>query len=172
MEASRQGVHLKDKWAKMCQQYYRQKKIYNVSGDNSRFTRWIWYNVLNAMLSEIAKANGVPGGNDHGAPVIGTQVPPKEVEVHDAAIRASNLLGVHGAAMKRQKLNNDMASVLDRFVESSARIEKMKMETAIQLTRENKMFELDVLQATQASQECVAAFLQMSFVASILERTT
>ena len=31
------------------------------------------------------------------------------------------------------------------------------METAIQLTRKNKKFELDVLQATQASQERVAA---------------
>ena len=49
-----------------------------------------------------------------------------------------------------------MARALDRFAESSAHIEKMKMETTIQLARDNKKFELDVLQATQASQECVA----------------
>ena len=109
------------------------------------------------MLSETAKANGVPGGNDQEAPVIGTQVPPKEVEVHDAAIRADNLLGVRGAAVKRQKLNGDMASALDRFAKLFACIEKMKMETAIQLVRENKKFELDVLQAIQASQEHVIA---------------
>ena len=65
-------MHLKDKWAKMHQQYYRQKKIYNISGDNSRLTRWTWYNAIDAILSETAKANGVPGGNDQGAPVIGT----------------------------------------------------------------------------------------------------
>ena len=59
--------------------------------------------------------------------------------------------------MKRQKLNGNMASALDCFAELSAHIEKMKMETAIQLARENKKFELDVLQATQASQERVAA---------------
>ena len=39
LKASRQGVHLKDKRAKMRQQYYCQKKIYNVSGDNSGLTR-------------------------------------------------------------------------------------------------------------------------------------
>ena len=135
LEASRQGVHLKDKWAKMRQQYYRQKKIYNVSGDNSGLTRWTWYNAIDAMLSETAKANGVLGGNDQGAPIIGTQVPPKEVEDHDAAVCASNLPRVCGAAVKHQKLNGDMAIALDRFVESSARIEKMKIETAIQLIR-------------------------------------
>ena len=79
------------------------------------------------------------------------------MDVHDAAIRAGNLLGICGAVVKRQKLNGNMASALDRFVESSGRIEKMKMETAIQLARNNKKFELDVLQATQASQEHVAA---------------
>ena len=40
---------------------------------------------------------------------------------------------------------------------SSTCIEKMKIETAIQLARDNKKFELDVLQATQAFQEHVAA---------------
>ena len=53
------------------------------------------------MLSETTKANGIPGGNDQGAPVIGTQVPPKEVEVHDVAIFADNLPGVRGATVKR-----------------------------------------------------------------------
>ena len=157
LEATRQGVHLKDKWAKMHQQYYRQKNIYNILGDNSGLTWWTWYNAIDAMLSETAKANGISGGNDQRAPIIGTQVPPKEEEVPDGAICAGNLLGVHRVAVKRQKLNGDMASALDRFAESSARTEKMKMETAIQLARENKKFELDVLQATQASQECVAA---------------
>ena len=150
-------MHLKDKWAKMGQQYYCQKKIYIVLGDNSGLTRWTWYNAIDAILNETAKANGVPGGNDQGASIIGTQVPPKEVENHDAAVRASNLPRVCGAAVKRQKLNSNMATALDLFAESSTRIEKMKMETAIQLARENKKFELDVLQATQASQERVVA---------------
>ena len=139
LEASHQGVHL-SLWAKMHQQYYYQKKIYNVSGDNSGLTRWTWYNAIDTMLSETAKANGVPDGNDQGTPIIGTQVPPKEVEVHDVAVHADNLPGVRGAAVKRQKLNGDMASALDRFVESSARFEKMKMETTIQFARDNKKF--------------------------------
>ena len=78
------------------------------------------------------------------------------MEDHDAAVCTSNLPGVCGAAVKYQKLNGNTAVALDRFAESSTRIEKMKMETAIQLARENKKFELDVLQATQASQERVA----------------
>ena len=148
--------NLKDKWAKMHQQYYHQKKIYNVLGNNSGLT-WTWYNAIDVMLSEIAKANGVLGANDQGAHVIGTEVPPKEVEVHNIAVRAGNLLGVCGAAVMLQKLNGDMANALDRFTDSSTHIEKMKMENAIQLARDNKKFEVDVLQATQASQEQVAA---------------
>ena len=157
LEANRQGVHLKNKWAKMRQQYYHQKKIYNVSRDNFTLTRWTWYNAIDAMLSETTKANDVPGGNDQRALVIGIQVPSKEVEVHDAAVCAGNLPRVCRAALKHQKLNDDMASALDCFVESYACIEQMKMETAIQLVRENKKFKLDVLQATQASQERMAA---------------
>ena len=97
------------------------------------------------MLSDTAKTNSVPSGNYQGASVIGTQVPPKEVEVPDAVLRAGNLSGVRGVAVKRQKLNGNMASALDHFAESSTCIKKMKMETAIQLARDNKKFELDVL---------------------------
>jgi hypothetical protein len=60
--------------------------------------------------------------------------------------------------MKRQRTaNSDMSSALDQFAESSVCIERMKMETAIQLHADNKKLELEILQATQASQERIAA---------------
>ena len=65
-----------------------------------------------------------------------------------------------------------MASALDRFAESSVCIEKMKMETAIQLTKENKKFELDVLQTTQAFQERVVAFFADVICSQRTGRTT
>ena len=52
------------------------------------------------MLSEIAKANDVPDANDQGAPVIGTQVPPKKVDVHNTVVCVSNLPRVRGAVVK------------------------------------------------------------------------
>jgi hypothetical protein len=60
--------------------------------------------------------------------------------------------------MKRQRTaNSDMSSALDQFAESSVCIERMKMETAIQLHADNKKLELEILQATQASQERIVA---------------
>jgi len=133
LETNHQGIHLKDQWAKMQQHYFWQKKIYNVSRDSSGLTRWLWYNAMDAMLSETTKANGVLGANDQGAPVIGTKTTPEDVVVNNTIVRASNLPGVCRAVVKHRKLNGNMANALDRFVESSAHIEKMKMEARVQL---------------------------------------
>jgi hypothetical protein len=48
---------------KLRKQYYKEKKLQNVSGDNAG-SSWIWYGAMDAMLSETAKANGVPGAID------------------------------------------------------------------------------------------------------------
>jgi hypothetical protein len=117
---------------------------------------------MDTMLSETTKANGVPGAIGQGAPISGTQnapvhidndiTPPTDTE-DERASRATQLLSVRRQVnMKRQRTaNTDMSNVLDRFAESSTRIERMKMETVIQLHAGNKKLELKILQATQAS---------------------
>jgi hypothetical protein len=62
LASARKGVHIKSKKNKTRKKYFKQKE-YNVSGDNSRVAKWNWYNAMDGMLSEIAKANGVPGTN-------------------------------------------------------------------------------------------------------------
>ena len=120
------------------------------------------------MLSETAKANRVLGALGQGAPISGTQnapihidndiIPPMDTE-DERASRVAQLLSVRGQVnMKHQRTANiDMSNVLDRFAESSARIERMKMETVIQLLVGSKKLELEILQAMQASQEHIMA---------------
>jgi hypothetical protein len=164
LESTRKGVHIKSKWNKMRKEYFRQKKEYNMSGDNSGVARWNWYNAMDGMLSETAKVNGVPGANDQGAPVAGTEGVPVDAGNDDgcgvapaAAVRAANLPGIRGAPIKRRRIKGDMACALDRFAESFACIERMKMETAIQLHTDNKKLEMDILQSQQATTKHVAA---------------
>jgi len=95
---------------------------------------------MDAMLSETTKANGIPSTNDQGALVIGTKTTVEEVVVNDTTIHASNLPEVCGATVKRRKVNGNKASALDCFTESSALIEKMKMEIAFQFAQDNKKF--------------------------------
>jgi hypothetical protein len=62
-EAFREANHIKNKWKKLRKQYYKEKKLHNVSRDNAG-SSWVWYDAMDAMLSETAKANGVPGAID------------------------------------------------------------------------------------------------------------
>ena len=97
-EAIREAWHIKDKWKKLCKQYFKKTKIHNVLGDNEGL-KWIWYDKMNAMLSEITKANGVSVAIDQRAPMPETYVALVKVEddgfdedVPPAiAVRAANL---------------------------------------------------------------------------------
>ena len=164
-EAIQEARHIKDKtWKKLHRQYFREKKIHKMSSDNEGL-KWIWYDRIGAMLSEIAKANGIPGALDQGAPMLGTYAAPVEVEDDGpdedvplaATISAANLSGIRPASTKRRRVSEDMCSALDRFVGSQVCIEKMKMETAIQLQQGNKKIELEILHLQQASTERVVA---------------
>jgi hypothetical protein len=64
---------------KVAKEVYEDKKIFNVFGNN-RGSKWTWYNVMDAMLSETVKANGVAGAIDKGTPVIGTTNAPVDLE--------------------------------------------------------------------------------------------
>ena len=58
--------------------------------------------------------------------------------------------------MKRRRLANDMAATLDRFYESTCRIEELKLEAAMKMHEDNKKLELEMFKLTQASQERMA----------------
>ena len=129
LESANKGVDIKNKWNKMLKEYFRQKE-YNVSGENSRITRWNWYNAMDGMLSETTKANNVFKANDQGAPVAGTEDAPVDVGDDDGcgttpatAVHAANLSRIHRALTKCRKINGDIASRLDCFVEYFACIE-------------------------------------------------
>jgi hypothetical protein len=109
-EAFREAKHVKDKWEKLRKQYYKEKKLHNVSGDIAG-SSCVWYGAMDAMLSETAKANRVPGAIDQGTPVSGTQnapvyidndiTPPVDTE-DERVSRAAQLLGIRGwVNMKR-----------------------------------------------------------------------
>jgi hypothetical protein len=105
---------------------------------------------MDGMLSETTKANGVPRTNNQGA----SEAIPIDVDDDDgcgatpaAIVCVVNLLGVRKVPTKHRRINGDMASTLDRFVESSARIKRMKMEIAIQLYTNNKKLKMDILQS-------------------------
>jgi len=55
--------------------------------------------------------------------------------------------------VKRRKMASDMAAFLDRFCETTRRIEELKLEAAIKLHEDNKMLELEMFKLTQTSQE-------------------
>ena len=58
--------------------------------------------------------------------------------------------------MKRRRLANDMAAALDRFYESTRRIEELKLEAAMKMQEDNRKLELEMFKLTQASQERMA----------------
>ena len=53
--------------------------------------------------------------------------------------------------MKRRKLANDMVASLDRFCESTRKIEELKLEAAIKLHEDNMKLELEMFKLTHAS---------------------
>ena len=122
--------------------------------------------MIDEVLSNTAKANGVPGSmdNDHNVGVE-DQPPSQHEEVTQEVLeeglesprtRASNLPRVRGQPVKRRKLANDMAAFLDRFCESTRRIEELKLEAAIKLHEDNRMLEFEMFKFIQASQKKMA----------------
>ena len=164
-EARRSWTQVRDKWDKLKRHYHKEKKLHNVTGDNAG-SQWIWFNMIDEVLSGTAKAEGVPGGMDNGRPVgVDEQAPSQpeedsqqvpEEEPESPRSRASNLPGVRGQPVKRRKIASDMAASLDRFCESTRRIEELKLETAIKLHEDNRKLELEMFKLTQASQERMA----------------
>ena len=55
--------------------------------------------------------------------------------------------------MKRRNFASDMATSLDRFYESTCKIEKLKLEAAIKLHKHNTKLELEMFKLTHTSQE-------------------
>ena len=91
------------------------------------------------------------------------QVPEEEPE--SPRTRASNLPGARGQSVKRRKLASDMAASLDRFCESTRRIEEFKLEVSIKLHEDNMKLELEMFKLTQASHDRMPTFLPMCFKA-------
>ena len=58
--------------------------------------------------------------------------------------------------MKRRRLANDMTTTLDRFCEFTRRIEQLKLETVVEMHKENRQLELKMFKLTQTSQERIA----------------
>ena len=53
-----------DKWDKLKRHYYKEKKLHNITGDNGG-SQWIWFNTIDKVFSDTAKADDVPGGMDN-----------------------------------------------------------------------------------------------------------
>jgi hypothetical protein len=141
--------------------------LYNVTGDNAG-SQWIWFNMIDEVLSGTAKADGVPSGMDNSRPIGVDDQPqsqPEEEAQHvpeedpeSPRTRASNLPGVRGQPVKRRKLGSDITASLDRFCESTRRIEELKLEAAIKLHEDNRKLKLEMFKLTQASHERMANF--------------
>jgi hypothetical protein len=67
IEARRSWTQVRDKRDKLKRHYHKEKKLHNVTGDNAG-SQWIWFNMIDEVLSGTAKADGVPGGMDNGQP--------------------------------------------------------------------------------------------------------
>ena len=164
-EARRIWIQVRDKWDKLKRHYHKEKRIHNVTRDNGR-SQWIWFNLIDEVLSGRAKANGVPGGMNNGEEVGGEEQPPvqqeeapeqaEEEEPESPRTKAANLPSVRGQPMKRRRIPNDMAAALDRFYESTRRIEELKLEAAMKMQEDKRKLELEMFKLTQASQERMA----------------
>jgi hypothetical protein len=60
-------------------------------------------------------------------------------------LTTANLPSIHGVATKWRRVSGNLCNTIDCFEDSQVRIEKIKMETAIQLHANNKKVELDIL---------------------------
>ena len=124
--------------------------------------------MIDEVLTDTVKADGVPGGMDNGRPVGVNDQPPSqpkeetqhvlEEEPESPITRASNLPGVRRQPVKRMKLASDMAASLDRGCKSTRRIVELKLEAAIKLHEDNRKLELEMFKLPQASQERMANF--------------
>ena len=151
---------MRDKWNKLKRHYHNEKRIHNVTGDNGG-SQWIWFNLIDEVLSGTAKVDGVLGGMDNGEEVGGEEQPPvqqkeapeqaKEEEPESPRTRVANLPGVRRQHVKRRRLVNDMAAALDRFCESMHRIEELKLEGTMKMQEDNRKLELEMFKLTQAS---------------------
>ena len=161
-EARRTWTQVRDKWDKLKRHYHKEKKLHNVTGDNAG-SQWIWFNMIDEIFSGTAKADGVPGDMNNGRPVGVDEHPSSQLEEDLQQVseeeresprsRASNFPGVRGQPVKRRKMASDMAASLDRFCESTRRIEELKLKTAIKLHEDNMKLELEMFKLTHASQE-------------------
>ena len=123
--------------------------------------------MIDEVLSGTTKVDGIPGGIDNGEEVDREEQPPvqqeeapeqvEEEEPKSHRTRAANLPGIRGQPMKRRRLANDMAATLDRFCESTHRIEEWKLEAAMKMHEDNRKLELEMFTLTQASQERMAS---------------
>ena len=156
-KARRTWIQVRDKWDKPKRHYHKEKKIYNVTGDNGR-SQWIWFNLIDEVLSGTAKADGILGGIDNGEEVVREEQPPvqqeeapehvKEEERESPRTRAANLPSVRRQPVKRRRLANDMAVALDQFCEPTRRIEELKLEAAMKMHEDNRKLELDMFKLT------------------------
>ena len=64
-KARQSWTQIRNKWDKLKRRYYKEKKLHNVMGDNVG-SQWIWFNMIDEVLSGTAKAHGVSGGVDNG----------------------------------------------------------------------------------------------------------
>ena len=58
---------------------HEEKKLHKVTGDNAG-SQWIWFTMIDKVLTGTAKAHGVPGGMDNGRPVGVDDQPPSQPE--------------------------------------------------------------------------------------------
>ena len=135
--------------------------MHNVTGDNAGL-QWIWFTIIDEVLSSMAKADMILSGMDNGHNAGVEDQPPSqqeevtqevpEEEPKSPRTRASTLLGFRRQPVKKKKLASDMAASLDRFCVSIHRIEELKLEAAIKLHEDNKKLELKIFKLTQTSQ--------------------
>ena len=114
--------------------------------------------MIDEVLCGTAKADGVSSGMDNGRPVGVDEQPPNQPEEETQHVpeedqesprtRASSLPGVRGQPVKRRKVASDMAASLDRFCESTRRIEELKLEAAMKLHEDNRKLELEMFKLT------------------------
>ena len=127
--------------------------------------------MINEVLCGTIKVDGVLGGIDNGEEVDGEEQPSvqheetiqqvEEEELESLRTRAANLPGVKGQLVKRRRLANDMVAMLDRFCETTCRIEELKLEAAMKIHEDNRKLELEMFKLTQTSQERMDGLLQM-----------
>ena len=73
-EARRTWTQVRDKLKR-----HKEKKLHNVTGDNAG-SQWIWFTMIDEVLSGTTKADGMPGGMDNSRFVGVDDQPPSQPE--------------------------------------------------------------------------------------------